>query len=524
MSFFDAIVVGSGPAGTFSSYALRGRKVLLLDVGYEAPGNPDLKGNFYDLRRNRDLFESLIGEDFEGLHNLRHKAVSLKLKAPYMSYIIRDWERLTPLSSKNFEPVISLARGGLANAWGAGVYRFTGRDMAGWPLTPDELEPYYDELTRHIGIAGVADDLAAYFGTGEHLLPPLRISAPAARLLEKYESNRRYFHDQGIFIGRSRLAVTTVPHRNRGAYEYDNLEFFKPYNPSVYNPAFTLDEMVEAGQIAYQPGYLVTHYREHSSHVEVFAKHLASGNTESFSAKLLFLAAGALNTGRIVLQSNGDFQTRLGLLDNPMSAIPFFDLRRIGAIPNIQDGSLAQLNLILDSAEAGPLIQASLYSSNGPLRSDILFQLPLAASACLTAIRKLSSAMALLMLFYPDSPGRKSALRLNPGGELEADYEPVSRGAMEARLIAALRHAGYFTSAGLCQYPPPGTSLHFAGTIPMRTEAGPYTTDPAGLLSGAKRIYIADSACFPTLPAKNLTFTIMANAMRISTLGGNALP
>ena len=62
-----------------------------------------------------------------------------------------------------------------------------------------------------------------------------------------------------------------------------------------------------------------------------------------------------------------------------------------------------------------------------------------------------------------------------------------------------------------------GTSLHYAGTLPMRTAPGPYETDRLGLLHGNLRVHIADGACFSDLPAKNLTFTIMANAMRIAS-------
>ena len=41
-----------------------------------------------------------------------------------------------------------------------------------------------------------------------------------------------------------------------------------------------------------------------------------------------------------------------------------------------------------------------------------------------------------------------------------------------------------------------------------------FSTHPNGLLNSSRHVYIGDSANFPELPAKNLTFTIMANAMR----------
>jgi choline dehydrogenase-like flavoprotein len=49
----------------------------------------------------------------------------------------------------------------------------------------------------------------------------------------------------------------------------------------------------------------------------------------------------------------------------------------------------------------------------------------------------------------------------------------------------------------------------------MRTSPSRYETNPAGLLHGTKSIYIVDGAALSRLPAKNLSFTTMANALRI---------
>ena len=77
----------------------------------------------------------------------------------------------------------------------------------------------------------------------------------------------------------------------------------------------------------------------------------------------------------------------------------------------------------------------------------------------------------------------------------------------------------YFASKRLCKIPPPGSSIHYAGTLPMRSNPqNKYETDPNGLLHGTKGIYVVDGGNFPALPSKNHTFTIMANAMRIGTL------
>jgi choline dehydrogenase-like flavoprotein len=50
----------------------------------------------------------------------------------------------------------------------------------------------------------------------------------------------------------------------------------------------------------------------------------------------------------------------------------------------------------------------------------------------------------------------------------------------------------------------------------MRQTPGEYETHPDGRLQGTRNVHIVDGACFSALPSKNLTFTIMANAMRIA--------
>ncbi len=513
----DVLIVGSGPAGTAAALALRGARVTVLDVGYTAPGTPNLEGNIYALRRQReDLFTELIGERFEGLRNMTGRKISLKLKSPFTNYVVRDWERLFPLSSRNFEAVCSFAQGGLANAWGAGVYRFNDRELAGFPIKAAELTPFYDELTSHMGVSGVNDDLAAYFGTDRALLPPIRISALAREILQGYERRKDRFQAQGITIGLPRLAVLTQPHNGRSPYAYENSEFFKPYNPAIYNPVYTLDQLVARGEVELRRGCLVTRFEERDSGVEVTARNLPLGQDEVFHARKLLLAAGTLSTTKIVLAARADTNTRLPILDNPMCCMPLFRLPRVGAALEVNDSSLAQLNVICEDGSPPEPVQASVYGTTGPLRSDVLFELPLAISANLTWARYMAPAMALMMLFYPGRRDPRNYIRLCPGGEIEVNYEWRTPGTAERKLIREFRRIGFLSAPAMCQYPSMGASLHYAGTLPMRQAPGDYETHPDGRLSGTRNVHIVDGACFSALPSKNLTFTIMANAMRIA--------
>jgi choline dehydrogenase-like flavoprotein len=61
-----------------------------------------------------------------------------------------------------------------------------------------------------------------------------------------------------------------------------------------------------------------------------------------------------------------------------------------------------------------------------------------------------------------------------------------------------------------------GASVHYAGTIPMSTTKRAYTTSPYCQSHDFDNLYIVDGTTFPFLPAKNITFTLMANAVRVA--------
>ncbi len=515
---FDAIVVGSGPSGTFAAWQLRGRKVLMLDVGHAPPPESrSLEGNQYELRKQRpQLHDELIGARYESLHNIDHDYLSPKLKAPFLRYTIRDQAQLSPVESDGFYTVMSHAKGGLANAWGAGAYVFTDRDLAGFPIRSETLRPYYEALTRHIGITGIHDDLSPYFTPSSDLQPPLAMSRVGQDLLTQYTKRRDYFQRQHLHIGRVRQAVLSQDHGRRQKFQYDNLEFFKPAIPAIYNPAYTLDEMCEEGSIQYRSGFLVRSYREEEGRVVVTARELATGLDVEFQARKLILSAGTLGTTKIVLASHQDSTTRLPLLDNPISYIPFLKLRFMGAALEPRSSAGGQLCLIYDGPLHPEPIQASFYGLSGPLRSDYLLHFPLSLRDNLAAAKLLSPALAIVQLFYPDAPSAQNHVQLGEGGALRIRYEKKPETGLERHIISTFRRAGYFSHRALCQFPMAGNSFHYAGTLPMKDAPGRYETYPTGRLAGSRNVYIADGANFTRLPSKNLTLTLMANALRIA--------
>jgi choline dehydrogenase-like flavoprotein len=61
-----------------------------------------------------------------------------------------------------------------------------------------------------------------------------------------------------------------------------------------------------------------------------------------------------------------------------------------------------------------------------------------------------------------------------------------------------------------------GASVHYAGTLPMSRRRAAYATSEYCQSHDFGNLYIVDGTTFPFLPSKNLTFTLMANAVRVA--------
>jgi choline dehydrogenase-like flavoprotein len=198
--------------------------------------------------------------------------------------------------------------------------------------------------------------------------------------------------------------------------------------------------------------------------------------------------------------------------------IPFVLPASIGRSLDTRAFGLTQLNLIWESEAFACRAQGSILELTSPMRAEFFGRFPLSARGNLGLVRDMLPAMLLMQLFFPGSAQAPARLSLKEDGTLRIEGHP---NAVEIKklgeLLAALRPLGLWTLPMLIQKPVTGHAIHYAGTLPMAESPGRYQCDPTGKLAGTQRVYIADSTCFSSLPAKNMSFGMMANAMRIAT-------
>ena len=84
------------------------------------------------------------------------------------------------------------------------------------------------------------------------------------------------------------------------------------------------------------------------------------------------------------------------------------------------------------------------------------------------------------------------------------------------RVKRTLRALSCVVPPGMMHVRPMGASVHYAGTLPMTRTPAPFTVTENCQSRDFENLFLVDGATFPFLPAKNITFTLMANAVRVA--------
>ncbi len=519
---FDVVIVGSGVSGVAAAlrFADKGVVPCLIDVGLKPPPIPAIAENFYDYRNSHDSFGLMIGDNFEGLVDLGKKSPSapVKMASPLMRFVTAHAQEYSPLETSGMDVIQSFSQGGFAGAWGAGLYRFGDRDLEGFPIGSKDLTPYYERLSGEIGICGENDDLTPFFGKDDLLQKPLRLSANASRIMQKYSRKRDIFKNKGLYIGRPRLGVLTEGKNSRMACDYNNLEFWLPGLSHIYSPVFTMNRLIREKKLTYKEGLLVKSWTRQEDGLIVRAKSVRNGEGVFLPCRKLVLAAGAVGSARLVLQTRRDTKTKLPLLDNPALQFPFVLPSRIGARLEKDAFGLTQLNIVYDSERFNNILQGSFLEVTSPSRAEFFRHFPWAARDNLRLIRYVLPAMSVLQLFFPANFKNAAMLSLNENGSLKVKAEK-DRFDPEIKkdILQFFRRLGAFSTLSFVVEVPKGQSIHYAGTLPMKTRSKEeYTCDPNGELYGEPDVFVVDGSVFPSLSAKNFSLTLMANAMRIA--------
>ena len=336
---YDVAIVGSGAGGGMAAYMLTkaGANVVMLEAGeswYSTKDSPMFKWNYESPRRGASIKTRPFGE----------------FDACIGGWEI-DGEPYTRASGTTFDWWRARMLGGRTNHWGRISLRFGPDDFKGksadglgddWPISYDDVKPYYDDVDRLIGIFGSNEGLRNHPDGVFHTPPEPR----CYELLVKKTSDKL-----GITCIPSRLSIITKPHNGRAPCHYCGQCYRGcATNSNFSSPAVLIAPALKTGRLTLLTGAMV---REVTTDAQGLATgvsyiHKATGTDRQIRAKIVVLAASACESARILFNSkssrapqglaNSSGWVGKGLTDTTGTDVAGFIPAMVDHVPHNEDG------------------------------------------------------------------------------------------------------------------------------------------------------------------------------------------
>ncbi len=527
---YDAIVIGSGISGGMAAKALvdAGLQVAMVDPARDSklrdriPDKP-----FRELRRtDAEQRSYLIGDHLEGI-----PAAGVKVGAqltPPRQHISRGADELLPSQSETFFPLLPVSLGGLGAGWGAACFTFDAAELERMGLDGADLSPYYQKAADLAGIsADAASDANGHLwqGVGRHQ-PPLRIDTNAESILARHQGDPSRLSQRGMTLGRIPMAILSEDLDGiRKANPYFDTDFYGSVRKSIYRPSYLL-ETLPSDRFTLLGGRLALRFEDKGDEVLVHCRNIETGGFENHRARKVVLCAGALNSARLALHSLGLNGVKTPILCNPYTYMPTVNLAMLGREARDDRHSMAQLGGVLQHDDGDGVYGCyQMYSYRSLLLFKLMKEMPLPPALGLLVARTLQTSLAIFGIFFADQQTETKFLEVLPasvGGMpvvkfdyRQTDSEMARQRRHEDRFAAGLRSLRCFPIGKVD--PGKAGSIHYAGTIPFENPFDKrFHANPDFTLAGMRNVYLGDGAPWNFLPAKGLSFTLMANALRVA--------
>jgi choline dehydrogenase-like flavoprotein len=303
---FDVVVVGSGASGGWAAKRLAeaGIKVALVEAGRSHAANES-----YEHKRPFDLPYANLSREL--LRKTRPRQTDCYACTEYNAHwFVNDLDE--PYTTPAGKPFSWQGRtrlvGGRTNVWGRQSYRLSQQDLKGrsfdgagedWPLSYDDLAPYYDLVEQYIGVSGMAEG-AAELPDGR-FLPPMAMTCGEKRL----RAAARKAFGRTITIGRT--AILTTPLNGRAACHYCGPCERGCATHSYFNSAFTtVKDALATGNCTLVTDAMVYQVMMDGDHRRATGVRFVdrrTRETKEIRGRVVVLCAQALESVRILLNS-----------------------------------------------------------------------------------------------------------------------------------------------------------------------------------------------------------------------------
>ncbi len=537
---YDVVVIGSGAAGGMAAMqlCLKGLKVLMLERGPKFNIATDFHHHW---KPYRFPFRGQIPPSERAMYNYTADEWNKK-------HFVNELEN--PYTGKKFVWVRAQAVGGKTLHWGLVSLRFSPRDFKAasydgvgtdWPISYEDVEPYYSKVEDLIGVCGHADHLPD--NPDSHFLPPVPFTCAEAIFKRQVESNTP---DRNVIHGRS-ATVTKPGFNGRAPCHYCG------HCGRVCNVAASFSSVGVLLPIAEKTGNLTTRTnavvwkittdKENRARSVVFIDRITR-QVEEVYGKVVVVGAGTLDSTRILLNSkNGDYPNGLG---NSSGVLGKYFCEQImpgditGLIPRLKGNA----NRGGDARPAGSGIYIPRFRNLKGKRRDFVRgygfeggggssefpgfanKIPGFGAHFKEEVKEYYATVISIGSFGEVVPRAENHVEIDPVVrdawgipvlKFEVEWGPnelaMARDAVDTQ-HEMFRKAGIEIISERTTPLPPGWSIHSAGTARMGNDPKTSYLNKFNQSHDIKNLFVADAACFVNSTEKNPTLTILALSMR----------
>ncbi len=515
---FDVCVIGSGPAGGVLSKELAegGAKVALVEAGRE-------------IRR----------EEFN-YHAWPYEFPNRKKPSPGYPPEVTQAIRYQDCDRISVDRIRCV--GGRSIHWNADCFRFSERDFRerslegveeDWPISYEELAPYYSYVEKMIGVCGTRENLEV-LPDGE-FLPPLKLRCSE-------EIVKRACTKMGIAMIPTRRALLTTPYDNRPPCHYCGHCMEGCDVGAIFTvPNSMLPKARRTGNFTLLPNRLARELLvdKQGKVRAVSVVDTATGKDEDIRARLFAVCCGTVETARLLLNSKSP-QFPNGLANSNDVVGRYLHGHNTADFLAYLDGLVGKPSVNNDGANDHSYIPRC--NIDGKKRDyaggfhyelqDSTFMFPQHAPYLKGFGTKFKEQVRYLQpgFLYLDC---YSKILARPENRVTVDANHKDAYGIPVPVVhfkfcdndravwdEMKEKAREILDTAKCKLvvdtdpTPNGFSSHEVGTVRMGTDPRTSALNSFNQAWEVKNLFVTDGSCFTTFPEKNPTLTIMALAVR----------
>ena len=540
---YDAIVVGSGATGGWAAKRLSeaGLQVALLEAGRNVSPK--------EFTEHKPAFE-LKYRNMAGAGVWR-KTRPVQTQCYACTEYNYDWfvnDLENPYSTPAGKPFTWQRLrivGGRTLCWGRQSYRLSNLDLKAashdgygqdWPISYQDLDPYYNIVEEYVGISGAAEGNDAL--PDGHFLPPMRMTCGEVHFRASMAKN----FGRTVTIGRS--AIITQVHNGRAACHYCGTCERGCVSYSYFSSPFTtVKDALDTGKCTLLTNAVVAHVEmDPSTNLATGVTYVdgATRQTKTIRGKAVILCAQALESTRILLNSSTGHHTAglgnssgllgRGLMDHSTGAGASGELPQFQDAPDPYSGphrangiyviryrntskSTKQPNFIRGYGFQG---SAGAQFNEEAEGFGVAFKKAVKTGTYRISLGAFGESLARDENFVSIDPKLKDAwgipalhISMTHGDNEKALHEDAAASAAEMLEAAGAKNIDIRSTVA-----EPGMAIHELGTARMGDDPKTSVTDSYCQLHDVNNVFAMDGACFVSSGCQNPTLTMMAITVR----------